>query len=204
MSLQQEETALVNAGSKIRVRIDAGEYMLRTLEEHDASARWAEWSADPELCHALNLAARKMTLGEIRSYIRGFDQISKLLWGVFDVKTEKHIGFFTIQADYERSRGLVNLLIGEPEYRNRRVLSTVRRPFAIYFFETLGLRTMMSTVLVRNEIIVKSHLKAGWHIELLLERHLVDQAGGPKLDVYLMALSRETWRARNNYPISDP
>jgi RimJ/RimL family protein N-acetyltransferase len=185
------------SNAQTNVSIDAGEYLIRTLTADDASDRWAAWMADPEVRYSLNIAPRRMTRVEIANYIKTFDQRSSLLWGIFDKRTGTHIGFFTVQADYARNQGLVNLLIGEPGYRNHGVLSTIRRRFAEYFFETLGLRTMMATALARNEIIVNTLLKAGWTINQTLKQKVADHATGTKLDLCLLSLSRETWRARN-------
>ena len=188
---------MVAAHTKKKVSIDAGEYLIRTLNSNDASDRWAAWMADPEVRHSLNIAPRRMTTAELAKYIRKFDQRSNLLWGIFDKRSGTHIGFFEVRADYARSQGLVNLLIGEPQYRNHGVLSAIRKQFAQYFFETLGLKTMMATALARNEIIVKTLLKAGWTVNQTLRQHVTDHTSGSKLDVCLLSLSRETWRARN-------
>ena len=179
------------------VYIDSGPYLIRTLVEEDASDRWAAWMADPEIRSMLNAAPRTMTRSEIADYIKTFDQRSKLLWGIFDKPTGRHIGFFTVQADYARSQGIVNLLIGEPEFRKHGVLSTIRKQFAEYFFETLGLKNMMATALSRNQIIIDTLIKAGWKVDQILKQHTIAHADGAKLDLYLMSLSRETWRKRN-------
>jgi RimJ/RimL family protein N-acetyltransferase len=183
--------------AKKEVRIDSGDFLIRTLVLEDASDRWAAWMADPEVQYALNAPPRSTTRVEIEDYIKKFDQRSNLLWGIFDQRTGAHIGFFTVHADYALKQGIVNLLIGEPEYRKHGVLSTIRKQFAEYFFETLGLETMMASALARNEIIVNTLLKAGWKVDKLLREHTIDHAGQAKLDLYLLSLSRENWRQRN-------
>jgi RimJ/RimL family protein N-acetyltransferase len=182
---------------KKNVYIDSRDYLIRTLAPEDASACWAAWMADPEVAYMLNVKPRSMTRREIADYITTFDQRSDLLWGVFDKQTGRHIGFFTVNADFAHSQGLVNLLIGEKEFRNHGVLSAIRRQFAGYFFETLGLKTMMATALARNEIIINTLLKGGWKIDRRLANHVAAHADGARLDLCLMSLSRETWRARN-------
>ena len=87
------------------------------------------------------------------------------------------------------------LLIGEPAFRNHGVLSDVRRQFAEYFFETLGL--MLATALSRNQIILDTLLKAGWALEKTLKQNVRAHSDGAWLDLCLLSLSRETWRARN-------
>jgi RimJ/RimL family protein N-acetyltransferase len=180
-----------------KVCIDAGDYLIRTATTDDASDRWAAWMRDPEVANMLNAPLRVMTKDEIVAYIKTFDQTAHLLWGIFDKRTGSQIGFFTVGADFGRSQGVVNLLIGEAEYRNRGVLSEIRKHFAEYFFETLGLKTMLATALAHNEIIINTLIKAGWQVDKLLKRHVTSHADGSKLDLYLMSLSRDNWRARN-------
>jgi RimJ/RimL family protein N-acetyltransferase len=153
--------------------------------------------ADPEVTYMLNTPPRRMTRAQIADYINTFDLRSNLLWGIFDKPTGRHIGFFTVQADYQRSQGIVNLLIGEPEFRNHGVLSTIRKQFAEYFFETLGLKVMMATALGRNQIIINTLMKAGWKVDKVMKQHTTSHDDGTKLDLYLMSLSRDTWRQRN-------
>jgi len=186
-----------NKPPKKRVRIDAGDYLIRTITVDDASDRWAAWMADPEVANMLNAPVRSMTKDEIIAYIKTFDQRSDLLWGIFDKRSGSHIGFFTVKADYDRSQGIVNLLIGEAEHRNRGVLSTIRRHFAEYFFETLGLKTMMATALAHNQVIINTLIKGGWKVDKVLKQHATAYADGSKLDLWLMSLSRDKWRARN-------
>src|SRR5271163_1053276 len=102
---------------KQKVRIESDEYLLRSLTVDDASDRWAGWMSDPEVMRMLNAPARKMTREDIVGYIKTFDQRSDLLLGIFEKQAGLHIGFFTINADYARSQGVVNLLIGEAKYR---------------------------------------------------------------------------------------
>jgi RimJ/RimL family protein N-acetyltransferase len=183
--------------SGAKVYIDSGPYLIRTLTEEDASDRWLAWMADPDVTRMLNTQPSKMTRRQLVDYIKSFDLRSKLLWGIFDKPTGRHIGFFTVQADHQNSQGLVNLLIGEPEFRNHGVLSTVRLQFAEYFFETLGLKLMMATALAHNQIIINTLIKAGWKVDRILKQHTTSRADGSKLDLYLMTLSREDWRQRN-------
>jgi len=189
--------------SQSKVTIATDKYVLRALTERDASDRWASWMSDPEVLYMLNAPARRMTKSDIVKYIRTFDQKAHQLLGIFEKQSGKHIGFFTIDIKSAQGQGLVNLLIGEPEFRNHGVLSDVRRQFAEYFFETLGLKTMMATALSRNKIILDTLLKAGWVLEKTLRQNVKSHADGTMLDLCLLSLTRETWRHRNR-KVEDP
>ena len=184
------------------VRIHCGEYLIRTIKEEDASDRWASWMSDPDAMYLLNSPAKQWSKSDVVNYIRQFDQRLELLIGIFDKQSRTHIGVYTIKANYAASRGLINLLIGEPAYRNHGVLSGVRKGIAEYFFETLGLQTMMATALARNKVIVDTLLKAGWRLDQTLKQNVRSHADGAMLDLCLLSLSRETWRARNTISIT--
>lgn len=178
------------------VRIDAGRYLLRTLNEDDASDRWAEWPADPEAARLLNAPTRRLTKSEVVDYIRSFDQRSRLLLGIFDKENGAHIGFVTFSIDFAASRCLANMLIGERDYRNRGALTVIRGPLAEYLFETLGLQTMLASVLAHNRVVLDTLRKKGWVIEKTLPQHVKSHAGDKMLDLCLLRLSREKWRAQ--------
>jgi RimJ/RimL family protein N-acetyltransferase len=186
---------------KKAIRIHCGEYLLRTIKEEDASDRWASWMSDAEAMYLLNSPAKQWSKADVVNYIREFDQKFELLVGIFDKQSRTHIGIYTIKANYAQSCGLINLLIGEPAYRNHGVLSAVRKGLAEYFFETLGLQTMMATALARNKVIVDTLLKAGWRLDQTLDQNVKSHADGAMLDLCLLSLTRETWRARNKMPV---
>ena len=179
------------------VRIDAGDYLIRTLTKDDASDRWAAWIADPEVAKMLNAPTRALTKEEIKKYINRFDQQTKLLLGIFDKRTNLHIGFFSVDIDYRRSQGRINMLIGDAKYRHRGVLSMIRSYYLKYLFETLGLKKLTATALAHNQIIINLLIKRGWKVDNILKEHMRSHADGSKLDVWVMSLSRDAWRARN-------
>lgn len=178
------------------VEIDAGRYLIRTLTEADASERWAAWPAEPEAAHMLNAPVRQLTKSDIVEYIRSFDQRSRLLLGVFDRENDKHIAIITVAIDFAAGSGLANFLIGERDYRNHGVLTTIRKPLAIYLFETLGLQKMLGSVLAHNHVVLHWLRKEGWTIEHTLPQHIKSSSGDKMLDVCLVSYSRDAWRAK--------
>lgn len=177
------------------VRIDCGKYLIRSINVGDASDRWASWMADPEAAYMLNAPARNLKKSDLIDYINRFDQKSRLLLGVFEQKVGTHIGILTIDIDHADGRFLVNLLIGEPEYRNRGVTNDITVPFRDYFFETLGLNKIMATALAHNHVIIHYLVKTGWKLEKTLKRHVKSHADGTMLDLCFFSQSRDDWRA---------
>ena len=180
--------------SKRKVRIDSEKYLIRTIEPDDASDRWASWMSDPEVTHMLNLRARTWKKADVLDYIKTFDQLSSLLLGIFEKQSGTHIGVFTVDINQVRSQFLVNLLIGEPEYRNKHVTSSIAMPFREYFFETLGLNMAVASVLAHNAPMIHYLKKNGWKLDRTVKHGKKSNADGAMLDVCLFSLPLDAWR----------
>ena len=177
------------------VELHADKYLIRTIEPADASERWASWMSEPETRHMLNLPARSWGKPDIVKYIGTFDQRSCLLLGIFEKSSGLHVGVMTVDINYATRQFLVNLLIGEPEYRHKGVTTSIALPYREYFFETLGLDTALASVLARNAPMIRHLRKSGWQLDQTLTRNARSNATGEMLDVCLFSLSREAWRA---------
>jgi RimJ/RimL family protein N-acetyltransferase len=186
------------------VEIHAEKYLIRTIEPADASERWASWMSEPETRHLLNIPARSFGKPDIVKYISTFDQRSCLLLGIFEKSSGLHVGVLTVDINHATRQFLVNWLIGEPEYRNKGVTTSIAVPFRDYFFETLGLDTALASVLARNTPMIRYLRKAGWQLDQTLTRNARSNATGEMLDVCLFSLSREAWRAwKKSLPASN-
>ena len=58
----------------------------------DASERWCAWTNDPLAAMMLNTRRQALDLEQLRRYIAGFDQIDRIMVGLFDRKTGLHFG----------------------------------------------------------------------------------------------------------------
>src|SRR5438067_13555048 len=85
---------------KLAVRLFSKKYLVRSIKIDDASDRWAEWLSDPEAMHMLNTPVRRWTKTDVINYIKGFDQRTHLLLGIFERQTWKHVGIETVQINY--------------------------------------------------------------------------------------------------------
>jgi RimJ/RimL family protein N-acetyltransferase len=180
--------------SKKNIRIECGKYLLRTIKKDDACDRWASWMSDPQAIYQMNLSPRSWTKDKVLQYIRQFDQRLNLLIGIFEKQSWKHIGVLTINIDRDANTFLVNLLIGDPEYRNRGVTNDITVPFRDYFFETLGFEGMNCMVLSHNRVIIHYLVKTGWQLVDTRKGHVKSTADGTMLDLCFFSLSRDAWR----------
>lgn len=151
---------------------------------------------DPKNLRLVNSSPRSMTKDDIVSYIKHFDQRSHLLIGIFEKQTGLHIGFFRIDIDPVLNRCLV-FLIGEPKYRHSFLFTSERMtPFFDFIFETLGLNTVLASVLASNRALTGFLLRNGWSLDQTLPRNVKSQSDDTMLDLCFFSFSRDAWRAR--------
>jgi RimJ/RimL family protein N-acetyltransferase len=180
---------------KKTVRLDCGKYLVRTVTVDDASDRWGGWMADPEASQLLNARPQILKKSDVASYIESFDQRTHLLLGIFENASGKQLGFLRVDIDAALGRFLVSMLIGEPDYRNKGVTNDITVPFRDYFFETLGLKTMLATALAHNQPIIHYLLKSGWNLDKTIGQHVKSIADDAMLDLCFFSLTRDAWRA---------
>lgn len=186
---------------KREVRLDCGDYLLRTVTADDASERWAGWMSDAKNLRLLNSAPKAMTRHDIVTYIKQFDQRSHLLIGIFEKRGGSQIGFFRLDIDHRLKRCLMFLLIGEQKYRHWSVTDDIRGPFQDYIFDVLGINTILATVLDSNQAMIRYMLKSGWAFDKRAERHIKSHTSDAMLDVCFLSLSHVAWKAwKKNRP----
>jgi RimJ/RimL family protein N-acetyltransferase len=177
------------------VTIDCGNFLVRTTTVDDASDRWAGWMVDPKNLRLVNSSSKAMTRKDVAAYIRKFDQQSHLLLSIIEKQSGLQIGFFRVDVDRAWSRCLVFLMIGEHEFRHLGAVAEIGIPFHDYFFETLGIKTMMATVLATNRPMIRYLLKSGWHLDKTADRDIKSQTSDAMLALCYLSITRDAWRA---------
>jgi RimJ/RimL family protein N-acetyltransferase len=180
--------------SKKNIRLHCGGFLIRRLWPEDATERWASWGSDPEAVETLNTSGRSLSKRDIVDYIKSFDQKTHLLAGIFEKATQTHVGILRLDIDYRLNGALVSLLIGEPAYRNTGVTSQVFIPTLDCAFNTLGLDTVMASVLLRHKALIRFMLKTGWKMEER-PRQVKSSSGASMLEVRKFTLTRQDWIA---------
>ena len=185
-----------------RIRLETARLILRNARVEDASEEWGRWTADPTAGYMLNAPMKVSTKTEVEAYIRMFDHRTHLLLVIVEKVSEKIIGCFRIDIDDRHSRFLVSVIVGEPDYRRKGILNELRVPFRDYFFETLGLKVMLCTVLSHNEPMIRYLEKTGWQLAKKIERHIQSRVSDAKYDLCFFSQTAEGWRAwkRANLP----
>jgi RimJ/RimL family protein N-acetyltransferase len=137
--------------------------------------------------------AKPRTKADMQAYIAGFDQSTRILFGVFDKTTGLLVGIGNAQIDWAAGNYLINTVIGEPDYRNTGVMSELTPPFRDYFFDVLRLKSSTASALATNTVIRKFLEATGWTLVQVLKNHTKSHADGSMIDLYLYKLTREAW-----------
>jgi RimJ/RimL family protein N-acetyltransferase len=180
--------------SKKEVWFKCNRYFLRTIKREDASDRWAEWLADPWTVHVLNTSPKKIGKREIVDYIRQFDQRSRLLLGIFEMGTRHHVGFVRIDLDGVGD-ALVNAVIGEAAHRNRGATTDVFVALLDFLFNTVGVKQVRASVLLRNQLTLSYLLKLGWQREESLGAPVRSVTDGAMLETCVVSWTRDGYYA---------
>ena len=177
------------------VYVDCGTYFIRTVTLADASQRVGNWMADQKIAVMLNAPRKAWSKSEVEKYIKTFDQKSRLLLGIFDKASDLLLGFLTVVMDRPNSRGVVNIMIGESDYRDKGVTQDITPGFRDFYFETLGLKTMLATALAYNRPIIHYLLKTGWTLDKTIPRRVKSRTDGSMIDLCYFSHTREAWHA---------
>lgn len=177
----------------VTFHIETERFLFRTLTPADASERWCQWLLDPHAALMLNAPRQRLTLEQLRAYIAGFDQIERLLCGLFERKTGQHFGIITGEYIDGGRRIMPSALIGEPEYRNIGALTELRDQLGPQLMAKLSFEAAVASVLAHNTIMISILEARGWKLIRRLRSEKKRADGQGFVDLLLYELRRETW-----------
>jgi RimJ/RimL family protein N-acetyltransferase len=186
--------------SKKEVWFKCNRYFLRTIKREDASDRWAEWLADPWTIHVLNTSPVRIGKREIADYIKQFDQRSRLLLGIFEMGTRRHVGFVRIDLD-GAGVALVNAVIGEAAHRNRGATTDVFVALLDFLFDTVRVKQVRASVLLRNQVTLAYLLKLGWQRDDAPGLPVRSVSDGSTLETCMLSWTREGYHTFRRSPV---
>jgi [ribosomal protein S5]-alanine N-acetyltransferase len=187
--------ASTKKAAKKQVRLETARFVVRNARLEDASEQWGQWMADAEASAMLNAPPKALSKAEIEAYIKMFDQRTHLLLVILEKATDNLLGCFRIDIDEKLDRFLVNMIVGEPGYRHKGIMNELTVPFRDYFFDTLGLKTMLGMVLSHNEPVIRYLNKTGLNLDKTIERHIKSRTSDAMLGMCFFSQTAEGWRA---------
>ncbi len=181
--------------AKKQVRLETARFVVRNARLEDASEPWGRWMADAEASAMLNAPPKALSKAEVEAYIKMFDQRTHLLLVIVEKASENILGCFRIDIDEKLGRFLVSMIVGEPGYRHKGIMNELTVPFRDYFFDTLGLKTMLGMVLSHNEPVIRYLEKTGLNLDKKIERHVKSRTSDAMFAMCFFSQTAEAWHA---------
>ena len=149
---------------------------LRKLISADTSPDYCSWLNDREVNKYLE--TRKSTMAELKKYvIEKSSQFDCLLVGIFDKKTDLHIGNIKLEPiDWRRKKATYGILIGNKNYWGKGIGEEATKLIIEYAFRKLGLESIELGVIPQNKNAVKLYKKLKFRVKKI-EKKAVNHDG---------------------------
>lgn len=173
------------------LHIEAGGYVLRTLEPRDATPAMLDWLQSPAMLAGLNLPPLHMTLDQLRAMIAGTDCLNNHLIGIYADDMKEPVGFYQLAVNQQHRAALLTAGIGVPAYLGKDVLHATVTALVQHFFAFRSLDKITARVIARNRRALFSFWKGGtpFVLEGVLRRECVVE-DGRRADVVILAAYR--------------
>jgi RimJ/RimL family protein N-acetyltransferase len=188
-------TAQPGAPAPRAMRLETRRFVVRTVVPADANPRWLSWADDPEVMGPLNVATRKMSIGDLQRYIAGFDQATHCLFGIYDKASGDQVGFYMIDIDPHHRLANFNLVIGDRAWWGKDVVNETRAALLDHVFTKRGVDKAIGQPLARNFPAVFNYRAQGWRLEGIFKAHRTAQDGSGRLDQFAFGLTKDEWLA---------
>ena len=176
------------------VRLETRRYLLRTLDENDATERYLSWMRDPEVMRYLHARFETHSLDSIRRYIAGHDNRTSFLIGVFCKESGLHVGNYSARCNPHHKTVEQGVLIGDRAHWGRGAVLETRAAVLDFLFDVQGMEKVCGNVYADNVASLFNYKAQGWRHEGTLVSHV--KSGEGRCDVLCFAISRDEWRAR--------
>jgi len=179
----------------LTISLESPQFLLRSLEATDDGTAWGDWLDNAETAALLNVAPTRLTPDDFRAYVNRFDCTHAHALGIFRRDSQTLVGLWSIYIDWPNRHFIVNLLVGEPHERNRRVRAETADLVHRQFFEELGLLNAHCSAVESNLQIRRILETKGW--QLVSREHKAAPDGATPVGILHYILPRDVWRRRD-------
>jgi RimJ/RimL family protein N-acetyltransferase len=137
--------------------------ILRSLDESDATERYAAWLNDRVVNQYLE--TRSVTLEDLRRYIKEKRESPKALFlGIFANDAGLHIGNVKLEP-IAADKATMGILIGDMNYWGKGIATEVTNAMCAYAFDRLGLSEVNLGVIAENNAAIRVYEKCGFTVD---------------------------------------
>jgi RimJ/RimL family protein N-acetyltransferase len=177
-----------------RILLETPNFYMRRLSPDDASDRIGAWFSQAEVAQGLNAEQRSLSRDEVRKWLASFDQQANRVNGIFDKRNDLLVTIANSQFNWEISRVLMNIVVGEAAYRHSGVILEASVPVRDLYFEDMRLSVVTGTALSTNRTIVAFLEGTGFRRRETVKNHRLLRHTGTYADLYLYSQTAEEWR----------
>ena len=142
----------------------------------------------------LNRQPSRLTPQQLAAVILACDGINNFQVGIFERKSNTHIGNFYIGVDAVHQSATLDVLIGDTGHWGNKVVNECRAALLDHFFRVRGVEKMIGRPLTRNIPSVFNYKTQGWRLEGVLRSHWKSFFGEGRLDQYQFSMLKDEWR----------
>ena len=146
------------------VTIETDRFLLRTLTVIDVGAKYYSWINSPAKSQYIVYAKKERTIDELKEYVeQRVKSKSVLLFGIFDIINNKHIGNVKYEPiDFENRTAVMGILIGDKNYRVIGVAPEVIKASSIWLKNTHNITSIILGVSIENDRAINAYKKIGF------------------------------------------
>jgi RimJ/RimL family protein N-acetyltransferase len=169
-------------------------FYMRRLTPADANERVGAWFEQAEVAEGLNAEPVKKSVTEVAKWLASFDQQTNRVNGMFDKRNDLLVTIANSQFNWELSRVMMNIVVGEAAYRHCGVILEATVPVRDYYFDEMHMKVVTGTALATNRTIIAFLENTGFVRNQTLKDHKISRQTGRPVDLHLYSQTREAWQ----------
>jgi [ribosomal protein S5]-alanine N-acetyltransferase len=176
---------------KNSISIEGNDFYLKTLTASIMSQDYPSWLNDPLVNRYLESRHNTHTKSSCEEYIKSFDQDKNFLFGVFEKKSDKHIGNVTIYFHPHHRTASFGYIIGAKEFWGTQ--SATEAIYLLLEFSFKGIKALKvwGVCYSTNLASVFNFSKFGFKREGQLKKHF--REGEHQVDSLYYGIFSEEW-----------
>ncbi len=168
--------------------------MLRPIQMSDAG-RFVKWLNDPSI-HKFLQTRKHLTLSEEKKWIKSAIKSKSHKNFAIETLNGTHIGSTSLEVNFDHSRAVFGIFIGEKKYWNQGLGSEAAKLIIDYGFKELKLHRIELGVLEYNPRAIKVYKRLGFKDEGI-KRDFIKFKGNYYNDYHMSILDKE-WKGGKN------
>ncbi len=146
------------------VKIVTERFVLRNINEDDATLRYLNWLEDTETRRFIALAQKQKKISDLKDYIKSrINRNDVLFLGIFDISTGTHIGNIKYEPiNSVLGYAIMGILIGDPLFRGKGVALEVLTSSAAYLKQQFNITQILLGVSKHNTRAIHAYEKVGF------------------------------------------